>query len=68
MKKLEIKQMEDLQGSIACSSGWGVTFGLIAAGFILTAATAGAGLALVGAGYAAGFGAGYNCRENGWSN
>lgn len=63
MKKMDLIQMENLNGGISCEGGWGVTFGLIAGGFILTAATAGAGLAVIAAGYAAGFGAGSNC---GW--
>lgn len=67
MKKLEITQMENLQGSISCTGGIGFTVGLIAAGFILTAATAGAGVALVFAGYGAGFGAISNCKDNNWN-
>ncbi len=62
MKTLELNQMENLQGGdISCEGGWGITFGLIAGGFLLTVATAGAGLAVVAAGYAAGFAAGSNC-------
>ncbi len=62
MKSLELKQMEIVQGGdISCEGGWGITFGLIAGGFLLTVATAGAGLAVVAAGYAAGYVAGTNC-------
>ena len=61
MKKMDLNQMENLEGGISCEGGWGITFGLVIGGFILTAATAGAGLAVVAAGYAAGFGAGANC-------
>jgi len=59
--------MENLQGFVSCIGGLGVTFGLIAAGFLLTAATVGVGLLFVGAGYAAGYGAISNCQNNNWN-
>lgn len=51
MKKLEISQMENLQGAIDCSTGLGISVGLTIGGALLigTAVGAGAGLYLLGA-------------------
>ena len=63
MKKLELNQMEIVEGGLSCESSFGLTIGLLVGGFILTAATAGAGIALVAGAYANGFITGRGCTK-----
>ena len=63
MKKLELHQMENVRGSLSCESSFGLTIGLLIGGFILTAATAGAGIVLVAGAYANGYITGRGCTN-----
>ena len=52
MKKLEVLQMENLQGGVDCFTGLGISVGLILGGALLTSTAfgAGVGMYMVGAG------------------
>ncbi len=63
MKKLELNQMENLEGGLHCETSFGLTIGLLVGGFILTAATAGAGIALVAAAYGNAYVTGRGCTH-----
>ena len=64
MKKLEISQMENLQGGLECSTGLGLTTGLYVGGLILAGTGVGAGFGLLAIGAAGYMAAGYNCHIN----
>jgi hypothetical protein len=69
MKKLELKQMENLEGGVDCSSGLGFAVGFTAMFAIATIATGGATLLALGTIAAAGGGSILsvgNCRDTGW--
>jgi hypothetical protein len=70
MKRLELNQMEGLEGGVNCTDGLGFAVGLSAAFVFGTIATGGA--LLLAFGTIAAFGGGSilavgNCRETGWN-
>ena len=62
MKKLNVSQMENLQGGIDCATGLGISVGLVVGGAMLLGTGVGAGLGLYAIGAASFFASGYNCK------